>query len=157
MLGIITKFIGPVMPYLLIGFITTTTVLTFLLHRAGVKYDNMVIESTAKIERAQNNVVQMEKTIGEQTQEIYDLIAKQATAKAERDYRDTQIATLQKSLDDERLKNESYRNRWKDVAFARPTLLARLINSATTKRVRQFALATSRTGNNENGNQNGSD
>lgn len=152
MISIVMKFLGPFMHYILIGAITTITILTFMLNRANVKYDNMVIEATAKITEANTNVANLEIAVEEQKASIETLLIEKGETRARIEQQNMRNAELQNSLNEERRKNESYKTRWSNVANKRPTLLARLANRATAKRVRFFASATCRANCDEDGN-----
>lgn len=148
----ILKLLGPFMHYILIGSITIITILTFMLNRANVKYDNMVIEAATKIERSALNVANLEIAVAEQKASIETLLIEKGESRARIKQQNEYMAELQNSLNEERRKNESYKTRWSNVANKRPTLLARLANRATAKRVRFFSFATCRSDCNEDGN-----
>lgn len=152
MISIIGKFLSPIMPYLLVAWMVSIGILGFMLNRANVKYDNMVIEASTKIERAENNVRQLDETVAEQKASIETLLIEKGESRARSEQQNEYAAELQNSLNEERRKNESYKTRWSNVANARPTLLARLANRATRKRVQFFASATCRANCDEDGN-----
>lgn len=144
--GIIGKFLSPFMPYLLGGSIAVIAVLSGLLWLSNSKYDTLLSDSAAKIERAQANADQFEQITKEQQTTINAMIIKQAEDRIRQQFRNEQLARSQKELDEERRKHESYMARWTKVANKKPELLARIINRATAKRVRRIAAATCRAG-----------
>lgn len=140
------------MPYILVGFITTITILTILLDRAGKRYDALVVDASTKIERSEMNVSRLEEAVKEQRAAMDLLLLEKGKDIAKAQEKDRFLAELQQELDEERRKNESYKKRWTKISNSRPTLLARLANRATAKRVQFFATATCRTGCDPEGN-----
>lgn len=153
MLGIISKFLSPAMPYLLGGAIVAGLVLSGMLYFKGRQYDRLLAESAGKIERAESNARQMEQVAKDQQAEISRLLTAQAEQKARDEQRARQIALAQKSLDEERRKNDSYRSRWAKVANEKPGLLANRINRAADERMRRIAAATCRADCDKDGDQ----
>jgi hypothetical protein len=144
MLGVAMKFLSPFMPYMVVGLIATSTIMTLMWKIAESNYDDLVIESATKIERAALNVANMEKAVEKSEVTITQLLIDKVAARVKIQQQDEFAADLQMSLNEERQRNESYKTRWGTVAFKRPTLLARLANRATSARVRLFATITCR-------------
>ena len=144
MLGLLSKFLGPIIPYLLIGSIGVITGLTFLLNRANVKYDNFVMDASAKLERSASNVVTLEQLNREAEGQIASLILERGEVRVRIEQQNEYAAELLSELNEERQKNESYKTRWAKVSNGRPTLLARIANRATAARVHFFSRITCR-------------
>jgi len=153
MIGWITgKIAGSFGPYIIGGAVCIIALMGLSLSILANKYISLVSESSAKIERAQSNANQFEQTTKDQKAEIQKLLIDQAKEEVRTEYRNEQLALSQKSLDEERQKNDSYKTRWAKVANKKPGLLSRLANRATYKRVHFIASATCRAGCNEDGN-----
>jgi len=69
---------------------------------------------------------------------------------------DMEYAAITKERDESKAKLESYRSRWSNVAHEKPKALARLINSATRKRVQRLYTGTCRANCGEDRNKNNS-
>lgn len=147
------KLLGPFMPYILGISIGAVAILAGLLWWSNSKYDKLMVDSAAKIERAQANANQFEQTTKDQKETIAQLFIDQGKAEERARARQTQLALSQKSLDEERQKNDSYKTRWEKVANKKPELLSRLANRATNKRVHFIASATCRAGCDEDRSQ----
>jgi len=139
--------------YILGASVAAIAVLSGLLWWSNSKYDTLLADSSAKIERAQANADQFEQTTNDQKATIAQLLIDQGKAEARTEFRNEQLALSQKSLDEERQKNESYKTRWSKISGKKPGLLSRLANRATHKRVQFFASATCRAGCNEDRSQ----
>lgn len=145
------KLLGPFMPYILGISIGAVAILAGLLWWSNSKYDKLVSEAATKIERAQANAKQFEQTTIDQKATITNLLISQAEDQVRTEYRNEQLALSQKSLDEERQKNDSYKARWAKVSAKKPGLLSRVINRATNKRVQFIASATCRAGCDKDG------
>lgn len=142
--AIIGKVLSPFMPYILGGSIAVIAILSGLLWLSNSKYDTLLSDSAAKIERAQANADQFEQISEDQRATINNMIVQLAEDRIRQQFRDDQLALAHRALDEERRKNDSYRNRWLKVANKKPELLANIINRATSRRVHRIAVATCR-------------
>ncbi len=153
MIGWITgKIMGAAGPYIIGISLGVIGLMGLSLTILTTKYINLVSDSSAKIERAQSNTTKLEQAVKDQGKEITNLLVERGKNEVRTEFRNKEMAVLQKDLDEERRKHESYKTRWANVANKKPELLARLINRATRKRVLLFSTATCRTDCDTEGN-----
>lgn len=153
--AIFGKIISPIMPYLLGGAAVAVLTLGGLYYWKSSQYDKLAVDAAAKIERATANAAQLEQAVAEQGKALSDMAEAHEKDMAATEARTAQLASLQKSLDEERRKNEDYKKRWLAISAKKPGLLSRRINDATAQWVRRLAAATCRADCDADGNQSG--
>ena len=132
------------MPYIIGASLVAIGLLSWQLSSANSRYDVLLVDSAQKIERAQANVKTMETALEEQRAAVSKLMQEMTEQRVRSEFREVQLAELRNTLNEERQKNESYKNRWTKVSNAKPILISRLINRATRKRVREIQATTCR-------------
>lgn len=149
---LMSKIIQPFAPYIIGGAACIIALLYWQNSSLSSRYDKLLTDSATKIERAQANADKLEGAVSDQKIQIEQLLIEKGENKAKSDFRNIQLAELASTLNEERLKNESYRNRWSKVSRRKPELLSRIINRATNKRVQFFAATTCRANCDPEGN-----
>lgn len=107
-------------------------------------HNNLMVESAAKIERAQANTITAVKALESANQAIQDMKDQHAKETIERARLDWEYGILKKRAEEAEAKLDGYRTRWANAATKKPGLVGGLINRATDKRVRGIEAATCR-------------
>ncbi|MBL4752029.1 MAG: hypothetical protein JKY52_00305 [Flavobacteriales bacterium] len=107
-------------------------------------YDALLVDSAKKIERAEQNTRTVEGVLKATNASLDQLRLDRLEDYKLKIQQDVERAQDRKELADLQNKLNSYRKRWANVANKKPELLARIINRATRKRVREIQAATCR-------------
>ena len=120
-------------------------------------YDALLVDSAQKIERAEQNTRTVEGVLKVTNASLDQLRLDRLEDYKAKIQQDAERAQDRKELADLQNKLNSYRKRWANVANKKPELLARIINRATRKRVREIQATTCRTNcNTDENSSNGS-
>ena len=107
-------------------------------------YDALLVDSAQKIQLAEQNTRKVEGALNVTTASLEQLRLDRLEDYKAAIKQDLERAQDRKELADLQNKLNSYRKRWANVANKKPELLARLINRATRKRVREIQATTCR-------------
>ncbi len=141
---IANKLFQTILPYLLGGMVITVMGLSFTVWYLKGQYQDLLVESADKLALSKSNTERLEGVVKRQKLVITTLRGDKRFADELTDKRNQDLAETRKILNEVRNENNSYKEKWTSKLGKKFTLLTRIVNRATLKRVRRFEALTCR-------------